>query len=49
MSKEASVRGKRRWVSLIPYGVTEQHPNAYKEIAATLWENRDNLATPGAF
>jgi molybdopterin-dependent oxidoreductase alpha subunit len=43
MSKEASVRGKRRWVSLIPYGVTEQHPNAYKDIAATLWENRDNL------
>jgi len=43
MSKEAAIRGKRQWVSLIPYGVTEQHPNAYKDIAATLWENRDNL------
>ena len=43
MSKEAAGRSKRQWVSLIPYGITEQHPNAYKDIAATLWENRDNL------
>jgi len=31
-------------VSLVPYGLNEQHPNAYKDIAETLWENRDNLA-----
>jgi molybdopterin-dependent oxidoreductase alpha subunit len=33
----------RNWVSLIPYGLNEQHPNAYKDIAQTMWENRDNL------
>ncbi len=33
----------RNWVSLVPYGLNEQHPNAYKEIADTIWENRDNL------
>ena len=33
----------RNWVSLIPYGLNEQHPNAYKDIADTVWENRDNL------
>jgi molybdopterin-dependent oxidoreductase alpha subunit len=35
--------GKRNWVGLVPYGVDEQHPNAYKDMLATLWENRDNL------
>jgi molybdopterin-dependent oxidoreductase alpha subunit len=41
----ASPNGKspRNWVSLIPYGLNEQHPNAYKDIAGTVWENRDNL------
>ena len=34
----------RDWVSLVPYGINEQHPNAYRDIAETLWENRDNLA-----
>ncbi len=34
----------RRWVSLIPYGLNEQHPNAYKDILAAIWENRDNAA-----
>jgi len=34
---------RRQWVSLIPYGLNEQHPNAYKDIADTIWENRDNL------
>jgi molybdopterin-dependent oxidoreductase alpha subunit len=43
MSMDAAGRKQRHWVSLIPYGVTEQHPNAYTDIAATLWENRDNL------
>ncbi|MGB0035164.1 MAG: FdhF/YdeP family oxidoreductase [Candidatus Acidiferrales bacterium] len=38
-------RGKaaRNWVSLVPYGLNEQHPNAYKDIVDTMWENRDNL------
>jgi len=35
---------KRSWVSLIPYGLHEQHPNAYKDILSTVWENRENLA-----
>jgi molybdopterin-dependent oxidoreductase alpha subunit len=44
MSMDAAGRKQRQWVSLIPYGVTEQHPNAYKDITSTIWENRDNLA-----
>jgi hypothetical protein len=45
-SKRSNGKGKnhRNWVSLIPYGLNEQHPNAYKDIAQTMWENRDNLA-----
>ncbi|MGH9501037.1 MAG: FdhF/YdeP family oxidoreductase [Terriglobales bacterium] len=34
---------KRNWVSLVPYGLNQQHPNAYKDMLSTLWENRDNL------
>jgi|HubBroStandDraft_4_1064222.scaffolds.fasta_scaffold02270_5 molybdopterin-dependent oxidoreductase alpha subunit len=34
---------QRNWVSLVPYGLNEQHPNAYRDIAETAWENRDNL------
>jgi molybdopterin-dependent oxidoreductase alpha subunit len=34
---------RRYWVSIIPHGLHEQHPNSYKEILDTLWENRDNL------
>jgi molybdopterin-dependent oxidoreductase alpha subunit len=30
-------------VSLVPYGLNEQHPNHFKEILASIWENRDNL------
>jgi molybdopterin-dependent oxidoreductase alpha subunit len=30
-------------VGLVPYGLNQQHPNAYKDMLATLWENRDNL------
>ncbi len=33
----------RNWVSIIPYGLNQQHPNAYFDIARTIWENRDNL------
>ena len=37
--------GKRKkWVSLVPYGLNEQHPNAYKDILETIWENRDQLS-----
>jgi molybdopterin-dependent oxidoreductase alpha subunit len=37
-------RGSNRaWVSLVPYGLNQQHPNAYKDILGTMWENRDNL------
>ncbi len=34
---------RRNWVSLVPYGLNQQHPNAYKDMLASLWENRDNL------
>ena len=34
---------KRNWVSLVPYGLNQQHPNAYRDIAETIWENRDQL------
>jgi len=35
---------KNNSVSLVPYGLNEQHPNAYADIAETIWENRDNLS-----
>src|SRR5690348_17744279 len=38
---------RRKWVSLVPYGLNEQHPNAYRDIAETIWENRDQLAYAG--
>ncbi|MBI5855814.1 MAG: FdhF/YdeP family oxidoreductase [Nitrospirae bacterium] len=34
---------RRRWVSLIPFGLHEQHPNHFKDILHALWDNRDNL------
>lgn len=42
MSADGS-RSNRNWVSLVPYGLNQQHPNAYKDILSTMWENRDNL------
>ena len=33
----------KNWVSLVPYGVHEQHPNAYTDIVACIGENRDQL------
>ncbi|HEU5086658.1 MAG TPA: FdhF/YdeP family oxidoreductase, partial [Roseiflexaceae bacterium] len=33
----------RLWVSLKPFGVGEQHPNNFKEIALAIKENSDNL------
>jgi molybdopterin-dependent oxidoreductase alpha subunit len=44
MAAPAGNEKSRSWVSLVPYGLHEQHPNAYKEIVETIWENRDNLA-----
>jgi molybdopterin-dependent oxidoreductase alpha subunit len=47
MAREHSERkdgNSRNWVSLVPYGLNEQHPNAYKDIVDTIWENKDNLA-----
>jgi molybdopterin-dependent oxidoreductase alpha subunit len=35
---------RARWVSLVPYGLNQQHPNAYRDIVETIWENRDNLS-----
>ncbi|HEY7107584.1 MAG TPA: FdhF/YdeP family oxidoreductase [Acidimicrobiia bacterium] len=31
------------WIGFKPYGLGETKPNHYKEIARTIWENRDNL------
>jgi molybdopterin-dependent oxidoreductase alpha subunit len=35
--------GKNDRVSLIPYGLNQQHPNAYTDILRATWESRDNL------
>ena len=49
MSKSIERRGvanalaRRNWVSLVPYGVHQQHPNNYKDVFESLWENRDSL------
>jgi molybdopterin-dependent oxidoreductase alpha subunit len=44
-SKEIGLNGKRAksWVSLVPYGLNEQHPNAFKDIAEAIWVNRDQM------
>jgi molybdopterin-dependent oxidoreductase alpha subunit len=34
---------KRNWVSLVPYGLNQQHPNSYRDILDSVWENRDSL------
>jgi hypothetical protein len=34
---------KRQWVSLVRYGLNQQHPNAYGDILRAMWESRDNL------
>jgi len=34
---------RKDWVSLVPYGLNQQHPNAYRDILETIWENRDSL------
>jgi molybdopterin-dependent oxidoreductase alpha subunit len=44
-SKGIGLNGKRAksWVSLVPYGLNEQHPNAFKDIAEAIWVNRDQM------
>jgi molybdopterin-dependent oxidoreductase alpha subunit len=34
---------RKDWVSLVPFGLNQQHPNNYKDILAAVWENRDSL------
>ena len=29
---------------MVPYGLNEQHPNAFRDIAEAVWENRDELS-----
>jgi molybdopterin-dependent oxidoreductase alpha subunit len=33
----------KQWVSLVPYGVNQTHPNAYKDILRCVSQNHDNL------
>ena len=40
---DGKLENHRQSVSLVPFGLNEQHPNAFKDIADTIWENRDNL------
>ena len=43
MPPAAARSPKRNWVSLVPYGLNQQHPNAYTDILGAMWESRDNL------
>jgi molybdopterin-dependent oxidoreductase alpha subunit len=43
MAVEAPRRAPNKRVSLIPYGLNEQHPNHYKDILKVVWDNRDRL------
>ena len=42
---EAKSKGwdPNHWVSLVPYGVNQAHPNAYKDILRCVAQNRNNL------
>jgi len=42
MAGKAPRRAANQRVSLIPYGLNEQHPNHYKDILKVVWENRDH-------
>lgn len=33
----------KNWASLVPYGLHQQHPNAYRDIVSAVVENRGNL------
>jgi molybdopterin-dependent oxidoreductase alpha subunit len=41
VSEQGSIRNN--WVSFVPFGLHQQHPNNYKDILDAVWENRDNL------
>jgi hypothetical protein len=43
MAEKAPRRVSNRRVSLVPYGLNEQHPNHYKDILKVVWDNRDHL------
>jgi len=43
LPSSSNQRSNHKRVSLVPYGLNQQHPNAYKDMLGTLWENRDNL------
>ena len=34
----------KQWVSIVPYGVNQQHPNGYRDLLQATWDNRDQLA-----
>ena len=34
---------RHNWVSLVPFGLNQQHPNNYRDILEAAWENRDSL------
>ncbi|HEV8524173.1 MAG TPA: FdhF/YdeP family oxidoreductase [Terriglobales bacterium] len=34
----------KHWAGVVPYGLNQDHPNAYRDIMETVWENRDNLS-----
>ena len=41
--EKAKGRNRQHWVSLVPYGLNQQHPNNFKDILDSIWQNRDNL------
>ena len=41
--KVANAFARRNWVGIVPYGIHEEHPNSYKDVLESVWENRDNL------
>ena len=43
LAKKNGAKRRKNWVGLVPFGITEQHPNNYRDILNSMWENRDNL------
>src|SRR5918996_764585 len=41
--RRAAKRSGHHWVSWVPFGLHQQHPNNYKDILDAVWDNRDNL------
>ena len=42
-AKAQDAKHRRNWASLVPFGLNQQHPNNYRDIVESIWENRDNL------